>query len=92
MRQIKQLPFNSKDWRGDVRISRLNLQQKGFYLELMNECILTESDRLKLDLNYYARLFRTRNTSISNVLGVLQKTGLLKIENDIIILHIMEEY
>jgi len=39
----------TKDWRSNMNVSQLSLQEKGFYRELIDECYLQNSNKIQIN-------------------------------------------
>lgn len=72
----------TKDWRSNMNVSQLSLQEKGFYRELIDECFLQSSNKIQVNERTFCRLHGINSRSFKKLLQNLFKTSLITIENN----------
>ena len=71
----------AKDWRANMNVSELTLQEKGFYRELIDECFLKNSSKIQLNERTFCRLHGINSRTFAKVLKKLHESLLIVIEN-----------
>lgn len=71
----------AKDWRSNMAVSELTLQEKGFYRELIDECFLKNSSKIHLNERTFCRLHGINSRTFAKVLRKLHESSLIVLEN-----------
>ncbi len=71
----------AKDWRSNMDVSELTLQEKGFYRELIDECFLKNTSKIQLNERTFCRLHGINSRTFTKVLQKLHDSFLIVIEN-----------
>jgi septum formation topological specificity factor MinE len=71
----------AKDWRSNMNVSDLTLQEKGFYRELIDECFIRNSSKIQLNERTFCRLHGINSRTFTKVLQKLHESLLIVIEN-----------
>ena len=71
----------AKDWRSNMDVSELSLQEKGFYRELIDECFLKNSSQIQINERTFCRLHGINSRTFGKVLQKLCESSLIVIEN-----------
>jgi len=70
-----------KDWRSNMEIASLSLQEKGFYRELIDETFIQMSAKIKLNERVFCRLHGINSRTFRKLLQNLSENDLIVIEN-----------
>lgn len=71
----------AKDWRANMDVSELTLQEKGFYRELIDECFIKNSSKIQINERTFCRLHGINSRTFTKVLRKLHESLLIVIEN-----------
>ena len=71
----------AKDWRANMSVSELTLQEKGFYRELIDECFLQNASTIQLNERTFCRLHGINSRTFAKVLRKLHESSLIVLEN-----------
>jgi len=71
----------AKDWRSNMDVSELSLQEKGFYRELIDECFLKNTSQIQINERTFCRLHGINSRTFAKVLQKLHDSLLIVIDN-----------
>jgi hypothetical protein len=71
----------AKDWRSNMDVLELSLQEKGFYRELIDECFIKRSVKIQLNERTFCRLHGINSRTFTKVLRKLSESSLIVIED-----------
>lgn len=73
--------FYPKDWRSSMNVSQLTLQEKGFYRELIDECFIQSSSKIKINCKTFTRINQLNVRSFTRLLEKLHESLLIVCPN-----------
>jgi hypothetical protein len=73
--------FYPKDWRSSMNVSQLNLQERGFYRELIDECFIQNSFKIKINCKSFTRIHQLNSRSFARLLAKLHESLLIVCPN-----------
>ena len=73
--------FYPKDWRSNMKIVGLSLQEKGFYRELIDECFIKQSANITLNKRTFCAFHRLNSRSFARLLQKLEESLLIVCPN-----------
>lgn len=73
--------FYPKDWRSSMNVSQLNLQERGFYRELIDECFIQNSCKITINCKSFTRIHQLNSRSFTRLLAKLHESLLIVCPN-----------
>jgi hypothetical protein len=73
--------FYPKDWRSNMDILGLNLQEKGFYRELIDECFIQSSSEVLINKRTFCAIHALNSRSFARLLHKLEGSSLIVCPN-----------
>jgi len=73
--------FYPKDWRSSMNVSQLNLQERGFYRELIDECFIQNSCKITINCKSFTRIHQLNSRSFARLLAKLHESLLIVCPN-----------
>lgn len=67
----------TKDWRSNMNVLNLSLEEKGFYRELIDECFIKHSEKIVINCKVFTRVYQLNSRSLARLLAKLHESSLI---------------